>query len=60
MLITLKDAHKKYKIPVVTIRSWIKKGILQKTQLFQDTKRSTIYIEELEIPTFIRNGYKSK
>lgn len=53
--LTLKEIHDKFGIPVPTLRNWVKTGKLPYKQLSKSTK---IYIEELDIPTYLRMAGK--
>ena len=51
--LTLKEIKQKYEIPIPTLRMWIQKGLLEIHQI-DKTKSTKIYINELDLPAFLR------
>lgn len=52
--VTLVEAHDMTGVPIVTLRSWRKRGLIETQQLEQGKRRSPVYVNVLSIPTFLR------
>ena len=53
--LTIHEIFEKYRIPEVTLRRWIKKGVLPYKQVMKNSK---IYVLESDIPTYLRMAGK--
>lgn len=51
--IKLSEAHKRYGIPIPTLKDWVTKGVLEYKQ-FIKKKGSPRYIKPIDIPAFKR------
>jgi len=57
VFLTLKQIQKKYRVPQVTVRYWIKRGWIEAHKGINKYRKNGIYIKEsdwLEFPTFMR------